>query len=455
MVSTYHGIETGRRALTYFRKGMEIAGVNTTKAGTEGYSRQVVNAAPTLGLEEKKNISMLGTGVEITSIERMRDLYLDARMTRAEISQAYWTTLNTGVTRVENFIVSASQKGINNYLENFWTAIQDVHKSADDEAIRSYFLREADNLTVFANSLSNSYNEYRDELNSDVRSMVEDANSYIDQIAILTKAIRSVLQAGAEANELMDKRDLLAEKLCVLTGAEASRPIDELDGDYKINLNGKLLVQGSNVRHLMLVENQTNKNYYDVQVEYNQYDITSDIDVAGVVIEQRASMGGTCSKDGTHEIDVMRLADEMYWTVGYGLGQSDGGERIDGIQDKNAALNINGSFALQVGSVGVRAVSEVFSDNPPGYGIVLGAPGPGELTEYTFRISAGEFETTINLEWNSSASVWNVSDKLGSSAAVSTGPGGALSVDDLGSFMALNYSGYGLEVKYQNAALEL
>jgi flagellar hook-associated protein 1 FlgK len=431
---------------------MEMAGINTAKAGTEGYSRQVVNAAPTSALEEKKNVSMLGTGVEVTSIERMRDLYLDARMTRAEVSQAYWTTMNTGVTRIEKFIVSASQKGINNYLESFWTAVQDVHKYADDEAVRSYFLREADNLTVFANSLSNSYNEYRNELNSDVRAMVQDANSYIDQIAILTKAIRSVLQAGAEANELMDKRDLLAEKLCVLTGAEASRPIDELDGDYKINLDGKLLVQGGNVRHLVLAENPTNNNYYDVQVEYNQYDITSDIDVAGVIIEQQSSSGGTCSKDGTHEIDVMRLADEIYWTVGYGLGQSEGGERIDGIKDPNAALNINGSFALQVGSVGVRAVSEVFGDNPPGYGVVLGAPGPGELTEYTFRISAGEFETTVNLTWNGSA--WDVSDKLGN-GAVSTGAGGALSVDDLGSFMALNYSRYGLEVKYQDATLQI
>jgi flagellar hook-associated protein 1 FlgK len=452
MVSTYHGIETGRRALSYFRKGMEIAGINTTKANTEGYSRQVADASSTYALEEKKNLSMLGTGVEITSIERMRDLYLDARMVRAEISEVYWTSMNTGTKRVENFIVNAGQKGINNYLESFWTAIQDVHKYANDEAVRSYFLREADNLTVFANSLAGSYNEYRDELNSDVRAMVLDANSYIDQIAILTKAIRSVTQAGAEPNELLDKRDLLAEKLCVLTGAEASRPADELDGDYKINLNGKLLVQGGNVRHLMLVENPTNKNYYDVQVEYNQYEITSDIGVAGVVIEQRASMSGTCTKDGTHEIEVRRLADEIYWTVGHGLGQSEGGERIDGINDPDASLSINGSFALQVGSVGVRIVSEVFSETPPGYGIVLGPPGPGESTEYTFRISAGEFEATIELGWNGSA--WNVTDDLGGTG-VSSGPGGALSVDDLGSFMALNYSGYGIDVRYQNGAIEL
>ena len=127
MVSTYHGIETGRRALSYFRKGMEIAGVNTTKAKTDGYTRQVVNASPTPGLEEKPNVSMLGTGVGITSIQRMRDIYLDSRFVRASTNQVYWATMSAGVSRVEKLIVDAGEKRLNDYLDGFWTAIQDVH----------------------------------------------------------------------------------------------------------------------------------------------------------------------------------------------------------------------------------------------------------------------------------------------------------------------------------------
>ncbi|MDR1580956.1 MAG: flagellar hook-associated protein FlgK, partial [Synergistaceae bacterium] len=227
MVSTYHGIETGRSALVYFRKGMEIAGINTSKADTEGYSRQVVKTAANPGLEEKTNFSMLGTGVGITSIERMRDIYLDMRITRAKIEQTYWTTMSAGVSRVENFITDASEKSLNNFLDSFWTAVQNVHVYPSDPAVRSNFIEETDSLSVFINSLASTYNAYRDELNSDVKAMVREANSYIDQISVLTKAIRSVLQAGGEPNELLDKRDLLAEKLCVLTGAEASRPIDE------------------------------------------------------------------------------------------------------------------------------------------------------------------------------------------------------------------------------------
>jgi flagellar hook-associated protein 1 FlgK len=389
----------------------------------------------------------------------VRDLYLDLRVTRAKVEQTYWTTMSAGVSRVEKFITDASEKGLNNFLDTFWTAVQDVHTYPSDQAVRSNFLRETDNLSGFINSLASTYNAYRDELNSDVKAMVQEANSYIDQISVLTKAIRSVLQAGGEPNELLDKRDLLAEKLCVLTGAEASLPADELDGDYKINLNGKLLIQGEFKRSLVLVPNSANKNYYDVQVEYNQYDITSDPDVAGVIIETGAAMGGDCGVNGTHAVEVMRTADETYWTVGYGLGQSDGGERVDGIKDAGASLNINGSFALQVGSVGVRAVSEAFVKSPPGEGIVLGPPGPGQLTEYSFRISAGDFETTMNVKWtdtdmDGTGDAWAVSDNLGSSDTF-TGTNGALTVNDLGAFMSVNYSQYGLDVKYADNALTL
>jgi flagellar hook-associated protein 1 FlgK len=453
MVSTYHGIETGRRALSYFRKGMEISGVNTTNVKTSGYSRQVVGAAATPGLEERPNVSLLGTGVEITSIQRMRDIYLDSRFVRAGVGQVYWATLASGADRVEKLIVDAGQKSLNDYLDGFWTAIQKVHKTpAEDlKAIRSNFLQSADQLAGFANSLAQNYGQYRDELNTDVKAMVKDANSYIDQIAILTEAIRKAMMAGAEPNELLDKRDLLAERLCILTGAEISRPVDELDGDYKINLNGKLLVQGTNTKHLILVENPANRNYYDVQVEYNQYDITSDAGVAGVIIETRAPAGGAGAANGAHELDVRRMADELYWTVGHGLGQSAGGERIDGIKDPNAALNINGSFALQVGSAGVRAISEAFVRTPPGKGIVLGPPGPGELEDYTFRISSGSFETTVNLKWNGAS--WDISDSfLPPNTASSAGP---LTVSDLGAFLSSNYSPYGLDVNYQNDTITM
>jgi flagellar hook-associated protein 1 FlgK len=425
---------------------MEVGGVNTLNIQKEGYSRQVVNAAATPGLSGQGNLSLFGTGVEITSIQRMRDAILDARMRRSTVSQAYWATMELGTFRIDGFIIGSDNKSLNNYLDTFWESLEVVSKQPDNQAIRSAFLQETDSLTLFTKSLYNSYNSYRDELNQDVKSMVQEVNSILDQITVLNKAIRSVNLIGGEPNDLLDKRDLLVDQLCMLTGAEAGTSGDEADGDYKVYLNGITLIQGENAKHLVLVENPANKNYYEVQIEYNQYDITSDSDVAGFIIERTA--GGT--SDLKHEMDVKRMADEMYWTIGYGRGQSSGGARMDGILDPNGSLNMDGSFALQVGSKGIRAFSQTFDDNPPGIGVVKGEPAPGERTNYSFRISAGGFETTVEMNWNGTE--WDVSDNLGNSFTTS---GGNLTVESLGKFMNDNYSPLGIDVKFADNTLVL
>jgi flagellar hook-associated protein 1 FlgK len=444
MVSTYHGIETGRRSVEYFKKSMETAGINTSNTGKEGYSRQTVSVQASKALSDIPRYSLLGTGVGITSIDRIRDLFLDAQMRRATTEQAYWKTMANGVLRVEKFIVSTNEKGLNAILDSFWGGLEEVHRAPSDSAVRNAFLQEADTLTRFASDLASVYSDYRSELNGNVRDLVTEANSYIDQIAVLNKAILDVRTAGGEPNSLLDRRDLLADKLVVLTGAEVGTARDETDGDYKISINGKLVVQGTNTRHLILVENPANNGYYDVQIEYNQYDITSNPNAAQVIIETRADdlreTEGSCSINGTHELEVMRTADEMYWTVGYGLGQSAGGERIDNVlAPEDSLAPLSGSFALQVGSRGVRAYSQVYDKNPPGPGNILGQPGPGDRELYTFRIAAGDFETTISLEWKSGQ--WEASDNNGT-PSILLGP--EVSVQEFGDFINNNY---GADVK--------
>ncbi|MDR3254728.1 MAG: flagellar hook-associated protein FlgK [Synergistaceae bacterium] len=427
MVSTYHGIETGRRANEYFKKSMELAGINVSSMNKEGYSRQVASTQASVGLISAVNVSYLGTGVEITAIERMRNQFLDAQYRRGTVEQVYWETMTYGVKRIETFIANINEKELNTVLDDFWSALQDVHVRPYEPAIRNVFLQQADTLSKFTNDLYSAYKSYRDELNNDIKSLVDDVNGYIDQIAILDQGIKAVRVAGGEPNDLLDQRDLLADKLIRLTGAQVGTARDELDGDYKISLNGVLLVQGTNTRHLVLVKNETNNNYYEVQIEYNQYDLSSNENVAGVVIERRSTEQQLCPVNGAHLLEVLRDADEMYWTVGYGA------DRIPATSSTDA-LGREGSFALQVGSNGARVYSKSAAD-----GLFLGVPGPGDDEKYSFRIAAGDFESTITLEWNGAN--WDITDNRGNTAT-STGPGGALTLADIQGFIDTNYDGH-------------
>ena len=455
MVSTYHGIETGRRAIEYFRKGMEISGINTTNVKTEGYSRQVLNVNASPAYSSTDVNGHLGTGVQIDTIQRMRDQFLDQQYRSASTDIGYWSQIVSSMKKMEGVLTDPAVKNLNNRLDAFWTSMQQVNVRPElDAPMRAIKVQDADSITAFMAELKRTFNSHRDDLNKNIEMKVQEANTLIDQIGVLNGAIQKVRLAGGEPNALLDKRDLLADSLSRLTGATVGiEGTDDLDGDYKIDLHGKLLVQGTNVRHLLCVENPGNNGYYEVQVEYNQYDIISDPKVAEVLIERRAddllAATGSCSMDGTHELDVLRLADELFWTVGYGKGISDGGARLDNILGKTQQLGIVGSFALQVGSSGVRTISNAFASTPPGMDVVLGPPGPGEPTDYRFRVASGDFESTITLAWDAANSEWDCSDNLGNT---SSGAGGTFTNQDLSLFIN-KYTGNGVTARVENHSL--
>ena len=67
MLNSFFPLEMGRRALTYFRQGMETAGHNISNAAVEGYSRQRVDVSATdpftdPGLNRPGLPGQIGTG---------------------------------------------------------------------------------------------------------------------------------------------------------------------------------------------------------------------------------------------------------------------------------------------------------------------------------------------------------------------------------------------------------
>lgn len=436
MVSMYHGVSVGSSALSYYRKDMEIAGVNTSNAKEAGYSRQVVSGTAREALHTGTAYSMLGAGVEISQIERMRDEFLDARMRRATIEAAYHRIVEAGMSRVETMVRGGGGADVSfsTALDSFWQGFEDLHISPSEPAVTAAALSRADAAVAAASRLSSDIAAYRRELDVEIRDMVTEANSLIDQIAVINRGIAAANTKSA-AHALMDRRDLLADRLCEITGAVVHPSRDETDGDYKISIDGKIVVQGTRKRHIVIYENAANGGMAEPQIEYDQYLPSSDEDVAGVVIESRAddlrANDGTCTMDALHKFDIRRVADEMRWQVGHALADIDGGQRIS-ISSDDVALGIDGSFALQVGTAGVRLVSHAYTATPPGRGVMLGTPAAADPTRHVFRISAGDYEDTITAEWTAGAG-WSLTDSHGRTATLADAA--EITTEDLANFI--------------------
>lgn len=424
MINSFFGLEMGRRAMDYFRRGMETAGHNIANADVEGYSRQRVEASTTEpytvpGMSRPEIPLQIGTGVKVDAIVRLRDAFLDAQYSEEASLQGYWEALEQAIDNIELFVNEPAGEGLSSALNAFWSALEELQKRPENSAAREGVIQSAQSLTVFLSQLAQNYDQYRVSLNNDLKLSVEEANSLIDQIAALNGTIAEIQAVGGNPNDLLDRRDLLVDKLSLLLDVSVASATDQEDGDFKIDLHGKTLVQGTQSRHLVLVSMAGNEGYYDVQVEDNLFDQVSDPSVLLATVEQRAA-------EAVHSVRVNRLATETAWKVGSTSGLSN-------VTSPDQALNLRGSFGLQVSSGGVIKNSISFADSG---GKVLGTPGSGEPTEYSFRLAAGGFESVITVEWN--GTTWDISDNLNSSHTLDAGSD--LELGDLEDFINTYYS---------------
>lgn len=94
MGSTFSGIELGKRSIMAHTDAITTAGHNISNANTEGYSRQRVQLKEfdplyNPGLERPERPGMIGQGIDVQSVNRVRDEMLDQRITENQNTETY------------------------------------------------------------------------------------------------------------------------------------------------------------------------------------------------------------------------------------------------------------------------------------------------------------------------------------------------------------------------------
>ncbi len=395
MSGTFAGLEMARRAMDYFRQGIETAGHNMSNADVEGYSRQTVQASPTPpytepGMASPATPGQIGTGVAVDAIVRMKDEFLNTQYRQESIEGGYWEALSQTMDYLEMFVGEPSTGSLSDTMNAFWDSMQEFQKNPDSTAARQNFLQQTDNMVTQLDQIENNYQEYRTDLNQEVELQVNEANDILDQIASLNTRITKVEYLGNNPNDLLDERDMLVEDLSRLLDVDVAVPSDPYDGSFRIDVGGRRLIQGDQVSHLVLVSQDGNGGFFDVQVEGQTFDAVSSPETLGAAI-------GRDAEEGIHTIEVERLATQTRWAIGSKNCNC-------AMETTSEALGLEGAFTLQVGSLGTRSTSSEFSG-----GTFLSAPKEGDRKEYSLRLAAGkgaDSEKVITLAWNASNNRW-------------------------------------------------
>ncbi|MBQ4418421.1 MAG: flagellar hook-associated protein FlgK, partial [Synergistaceae bacterium] len=310
-MSTFAGIEMGKRALNAFRLGMDTVGHNVSNMNTEGYSRQRVNYA-TVTPQDIPNTGQLGQGVTVNEIKRIRDDFLDLQYRTNQADLGYWEKINDLYDAIQNYIAEPDSEGVRTALDTFYSAVQSVQQTPESSAARRSLVESAQSLSNALDVVVNGFESYAKAVNADVASAVDEANEILHEIAALNKVIYQAEATNQNANDYLDQRDLLIDKLSSMIDMTYQEPLTygENKGEFFLTLNGRALIQGDHVRELKAHAFQwDNQVYYDVQVAENEFDIASDCTVADIL-----AAGPEC----VHQLVVDRLANGKEWDAGGG-----------------------------------------------------------------------------------------------------------------------------------------
>ncbi|MDC7234066.1 MAG: flagellar hook-associated protein FlgK [Spirochaetales bacterium] len=267
MGSTFSGIELGKRSLQAHTQGLQTIGHNLSNASTEGYSRQRVRLSATdpiymPQLNRAERPGQVGQGVDVTMVERIRDTLLDNRIIAQGDESGYWETRDQYLLMVEQIYNEPYDTSVRTLMDKYWDSWQELSVHPEDMPARQAVLKRGESLIDGINSRYRRLKETRTMLNDDIAVSVGEVNSLLTDISRLNVQIEKSEAVGDNPNDLLDKRDLLVEKL----SGYLNVTVDNRDPDeFLIHTQGMHLIQGKQVNLLDTEPNPLNEGYVDIK----------------------------------------------------------------------------------------------------------------------------------------------------------------------------------------------
>jgi len=263
MTSTFMGLEIGKRGMFAHQQAQNVIGHNLDNIGTEGYSRQRIEIAQSEpiylpGLNRALTPGQIGQGAEVERIERIRDELLDKRIVAQASGEGYWTVRERYIQEMGQFYLETGPNSVRSKMDTFWAGWDELSQKAADMEARTAVLQRGKTLIDGIHNHFNNLKRLQTQADEDVQINVERVNDISRQIALLNKDITRVKALGDNPNDLMDRRDLLVDKLSQIIEIT----VNQLDHDeFMVHTAGHVLVQGQNARQFDMRKDMDTEGY--------------------------------------------------------------------------------------------------------------------------------------------------------------------------------------------------
>lgn len=247
MPGTFFGLEIGSRGLAAAQIAQNVTGHNIANANTPGYSVQNADLETSDPFSPPPvsgggRIGMIGTGVNAQSIVRASDEFLNVQIRDNTSQQTSQQSQYDTLHQVEGAFGEPSNTGIDNSVNSFFQSFTNLESNPEDSGVRATILQKASGMAQVIQQTQASLSVISDQLVSKQTADLSALNSYGGQIAALNVTIRQATSQHLQANDLLDQRDILIDKVSKLANVTVS---NRSDGTVNLTIGSSSLVNGT------------------------------------------------------------------------------------------------------------------------------------------------------------------------------------------------------------------
>ena len=257
--NTFFGLNIGAKGLASQQRALEVTGHNIANANTKGFTRQEAVMATTMPI--KTNAGFIGTGVEISTIRRIRDNYLDLQVRTENKAMGYWDFKRDTLNKVEVVFNEPSDAGLRTTLDRFWSAWEDLSRKPESAAVRTTVIETGHAVAETFNHMERQLTELRNDIDESIKVYTQELNAIARQIRDLNYTIVKAEGEGHKANDLRDQRDILLDEMSKIIDIDV---IENKNGSVAVTIGGRAIVNGNVVNELVIKGDLANNGYSQV-----------------------------------------------------------------------------------------------------------------------------------------------------------------------------------------------
>lgn len=289
MSISFFGFDTAVSGLSANQKALEVTGHNVANLATPGFARQsvIMQSAATKAYGNWR----VEMGVDIQQMRQIRHTFNDNIFRTESNNLGYWESRNKAVTDVESILGEPIQQGFQVSLNNFWDSFQELSKAPESLTIRALVKQRADSLTDYLNKVGSRINKLQSDINTEIKSRIDEINDITEDIAALNVKIMSAEAAGNTPNDYYDQRNTLCDTLSKLVNVETW---ETRDGSMDILVGGYFLVSKGEQTRMLAQPDKAYSHFYEPMLETRNGSISIDVGTGIVkgLLEARGEVSG-------------------------------------------------------------------------------------------------------------------------------------------------------------------